>query len=148
MRVTGSGVSANTIVTGNNLTDNTLTGTGGTGTYRVNNSQLITATAITIKFGDDWVLPTSNDGKTGIQFYNCTSANLPAGYTTGLNSLNRTFTSLPGQAGANSNFPVYYGMEYDIVDSTTATWGATVSGGGANKVRVRYNGTNWTVMGA
>lgn len=33
-----------------------------------------------------------------------------------------------------------------ITDSSTATWGATVSGGGANRVLARYNGTNWTVV--
>jgi hypothetical protein len=35
-----------------------------------------------------------------------------------------------------------------ITDSNTATWGATVAGGGANKVLAWYNGTNWTVIGA
>lgn len=34
-----------------------------------------------------------------------------------------------------------------VNDSTTATWGATISGGGANKVLAVYNGTNWTVAG-
>jgi len=33
-------------------------------------------------------------------------------------------------------------------DSNTAVWGATVAGGGANRVLARYNGTNWTVVGA
>jgi hypothetical protein len=43
---------------------------------------------------------------------------------------------------------VLEGDEFDISDSTTATWGANVTvGGGANRVRVRYNGTNWTVVG-
>ena len=147
MQVTVGGVSKGKVI-GNNVTDGTLTGTGGTGTYRLDTSNLVTGSAITIHTGDDWVLPTATAAKTGLEFFNCTSANLPAGYTTGLNSLNRTFTSLPGQAGANSNFPAYYGMEYDITDSNTATWGATVAGGGSNKVRVRYNGTNWTVVGA
>lgn len=36
----------------------------------------------------------------------------------------------------------------NISDSNTATWGATVAGGGANKILARYNGTNWTVVGA
>lgn len=34
-----------------------------------------------------------------------------------------------------------------VNDSNTATWGDTVAGGGANKVLVVYNGTNWTVAG-
>jgi hypothetical protein len=32
-----------------------------------------------------------------------------------------------------------------FTDSTTATWGATITGGGSNHVLGYYNGTNWTV---
>jgi hypothetical protein len=35
-----------------------------------------------------------------------------------------------------------------VTDSNTATWGATIAGGGANVVLAFYNGTNWTVAGA
>ena len=35
-----------------------------------------------------------------------------------------------------------------VTDGSTATWGATLVGGGANKVLAYYNGTNWTVAGA
>jgi hypothetical protein len=42
----------------------------------------------------------------------------------------------------------FEGQECDVTDSNTATWGATVAAGGANHVKVRYNGTNWTVVGA
>lgn len=43
---------------------------------------------------------------------------------------------------------VLEGDEFTISDSTTATWGANVTtGGGSNRVRVRHNGTNWTVVG-
>lgn len=53
-----------------------------------------------------------------------------------------TFSQLP--TGGNR----LEGDEFDISDSTTATWGANVTtGGGASRCRVRYNGTNWTVMG-
>lgn len=34
-----------------------------------------------------------------------------------------------------------------FTDSTTATWGATITGGGSNHVLGYYNGTNWKVMG-
>jgi hypothetical protein len=34
-----------------------------------------------------------------------------------------------------------------FTDSSTATWGATITGGGANHVLGYFNGTNWTVMG-
>ena len=36
----------------------------------------------------------------------------------------------------------------NVSDSTTAVWGATVTGGGANRVAVRWNGTDWTVTGS
>jgi hypothetical protein len=54
-----------------------------------------------------------------------------------------TFSQLPSGAGN-----VFEGDEYNITDANTATWGANVTaGGGANRVRVRWNGTNWTVCG-
>jgi hypothetical protein len=34
-----------------------------------------------------------------------------------------------------------------FTDSTTNTWGATITGGGSNHVLAYYNGTNWTVIG-
>lgn len=49
------------------------------------------------------------------------------------------FASLPGT-------PVE-GMLVAVTDSSTATWGATITGGGANHVLAYYNGTNWTVAG-
>ena len=39
------------------------------------------------------------------------------------------------------------GMQYTVTDSNTNTWGATIAGGGANRVLAYYNGTNWTVAG-
>jgi hypothetical protein len=53
-----------------------------------------------------------------------------------------TFSQLPSGAGN-----VFEGDEFNISDSSTATWGATVSGGGSNHALVRYNGSNWTVVG-
>ena len=50
-----------------------------------------------------------------------------------------TFATLP--TGAPT------GSEVNISDSNTTTWGATIAGGGANNVKARYNGTNWTVIG-
>jgi Major tropism determinant N-terminal domain len=35
----------------------------------------------------------------------------------------------------------------EVSDSTTNTWGATISGGGSYEVLAHYNGTNWTVAG-
>ena len=51
----------------------------------------------------------------------------------------KTFATLPSSPVA--------GMQAYITDCNTTTWGATAAGGGANKVMVWYNGTNWTVMG-
>lgn len=34
-----------------------------------------------------------------------------------------------------------------VNNSNTATWGATIAGGGVNKVLAFFNGTNWTVAG-
>lgn len=48
------------------------------------------------------------------------------------------FASLP--AGAE-------GMLAGVTDSTTATWGATITGGGTNHVLAYFDGTNWTVAG-
>lgn len=39
------------------------------------------------------------------------------------------------------------GMKRCITDSNTVVWGATIAGGGANKVLAWFNGTNWTVVG-
>lgn len=39
------------------------------------------------------------------------------------------------------------GMLAYIDDSNTVVWGATIAGGGSNKVLAFYNGTNWTVAG-
>jgi hypothetical protein len=52
-----------------------------------------------------------------------------------------TYAQLP--TGGN----VLEGDEFNILDSTTATWGAKVTtGGGSNRVLVRWNGSNWTVV--
>ena len=37
------------------------------------------------------------------------------------------------------------GFELAITDSTTATFGATISGSGSNHVKAYCNGANWTV---
>jgi len=40
------------------------------------------------------------------------------------------------------------GMMVPVTDSTTATWGATITGGGSNHVLAYYNGSAWTVAAA
>lgn len=52
-----------------------------------------------------------------------------------------SFANLPA---ASSSFE---GALASIIDSTTATWGAVITGGGANHVLAYCDGTNWTVAG-
>lgn len=52
-----------------------------------------------------------------------------------------TVSQLP--TGGNA----FEGDEFNVRDSNTATWGATAAGSGSNHVGLRYNGTNWTVVG-
>jgi hypothetical protein len=74
--------------------------------------------------------------KASVKFVNCDQTD-PA----------MNYADLPGQSGVHVDEGAKVGDEYDIANSNTATWGATAAGGGSNKVKVRYNGTNWTVVG-
>lgn len=58
--------------------------------------------------------------------------------------------SVRGTAVAFGSLPAVpvEGMLVAVTDSSTATWGATITGSGANHVLAYYNGTNWTVAGA
>jgi hypothetical protein len=38
------------------------------------------------------------------------------------------------------------GLHHAVTDSSTNTWGATITGGGANHVEAYCNGSNWTVV--
>lgn len=51
------------------------------------------------------------------------------------------FTSLPACAAGTE------GQISAVNDSSTATWGATITNGGANHVLAYCDGTNWTVVG-
>lgn len=74
-------------------------------------------------------------------------SNLNYNTTTDVLSLGNTL-KLTGVTFANRPATPAAGMIAYFTDSTTTTWGATISGTGANKVIGWYNGTNWTVMGA
>ena len=96
----------------------------------------------------DGILQLTNGAGNGfgrIQFGD-TTASSPAlkksGPALGFRRANDTigvFADLPAAAAGNE------GSVYPISDSTTATWGATITGGGANHVLAYSNGTNWTV---
>jgi hypothetical protein len=56
--------------------------------------------------------------------------------------------SIRGAAVAFASLPTAVeGMLVAVTDSTTTTWGATITGGGSSHVLAYYNGTNWTVAG-
>ncbi len=83
--------------------------------------------------------------KSAYQYINCDQ---PAGATLDNASVQSgmNFADLPGQTSVQQPGPIT-GMQYDITNCNTAVWGATAAGGGSTLARVRYNGTNWTVMG-
>lgn len=54
---------------------------------------------------------------------------------------------LRGLAFANLPASPVAGMQATVTDSTTTTWGATITGGGSNTVLAFYNGSAWTVAG-
>lgn len=59
---------------------------------------------------------------------------------------NLSAKSVRGNAVTFANRPTpVEGMLVAFTDSTTATWGAVITGTGANHVLGYYNGTNWTV---
>jgi Pectate lyase superfamily protein len=80
-----------------------------------------------------WQLPVTAHTATFIGCYSVSGATTSGVLPT------YTFSNLPGVPAE--------GEEYTITDSNTAVWGAMVAGGGTNRVKVRYNGTNWTVVG-
>jgi hypothetical protein len=56
----------------------------------------------------------------------------------------------PVQGGAtpvNTDQPASWGTIAVVTDSTTNTWGATITGGGSDLVLAFCNGTAWTVIG-
>ncbi|MDE2098396.1 MAG: hypothetical protein KGL39_14175 [Patescibacteria group bacterium] len=103
-------------------------------------------------------------------YYGGTVAGVVPIYRTGTTELANNVTSL-GDIGGNGNLSSgvrltdiltlqgvafskvtacsanYAGMIAHFTDSTTNTWGATITGGGADDVEGRCNGTAWTVVG-
>jgi hypothetical protein len=71
------------------------------------------------------------------------------GVVQALNAVNQTLAARASQVpvGAFSALPAVpvQGMLAGVTDSNTATWGATIAGGGTNHVLGYFNGLNWTV---
>jgi hypothetical protein len=130
--VTGAGVTAGTVITASGLTDVTLTGVAGAGTYRVNNSQNVTTT-LTIVGGTAWHTQATGSGNNaGLTFVGMSPP-----------TLGLVYADLPGEAGVNTNIIRYEGMEYSIIDGAksgggAAAFGDATQGGGSNHYKVRY----------
>jgi hypothetical protein len=80
--------------------------------------------------------------------YGAGSAGFPA--TIALPTGIMNFADLPGGASGSVQPGPFEGQEYDIIDSTNAASGnfaSITSGGGANHVKVRYDGSNWRISG-
>lgn len=72
------------------------------------------------------------------------SLNLALNITGGNSILGSSFRSIQVAFASLPSSPVE-GMIVPVTDSSTNTWGATITGGGSNHVLAYYNGTNWTV---
>ena len=93
-----------------------------------------------------WVLP-PNYGKAGISYIQTNAPSLALPYASLPTSGSSWMTFWLGLTGGTPE-----GTEYDITDGQkagtgTALFGDIVVGGGAQHIKVRYNGTNWTRCG-
>jgi hypothetical protein len=88
--------------------------------------------------GATWIMPPSNH-KSAFKYIQCAG--------TGFSDV-LTFNELPGQAGSTYVTAAVEGMEFNISNCGTTTFAATANGSGSENVKVRYNGSTWTVAGA
>jgi hypothetical protein len=98
--------------------------------------------------GVSWSVVSPANPLAGITVLPLANANVPASVTT------RTYAQLP-----QSSTGAVEGMEYNITDSPIPAYSgappsgasncgaAITSGGGTNHVKVRWNGSNWRIMG-
>lgn len=68
-------------------------------------------------------------------------SNTDPGINKTINLPGQTFASLPAAAAGNA------GTLAIVTDSTVATWGSTITGGGGNTVLALSDGAAWTVVG-
>jgi hypothetical protein len=68
-------------------------------------------------------------------------------YTIQLLNCNESPTWTYSQLGTTDGVNVLEGDQFTITDGSTATWGATCTGSGGNRVLVRWNGSAYTVVG-
>lgn len=97
----------------------------------------------------------ANEAQTRVELAGNSGNNTPdttwsfpgAALFTGASGYSFDNTIIPGSFAFASLPTASTGMMATVTDSNTATWGATIAGGGANNVQARYNGVNWTVVG-
>jgi hypothetical protein len=131
-----SGMYANKGITaGTNITA-FGTGTGGVGTYTVNNSQTVASTQIASGNVAANAIAGGGVVNTDVE-YNPLKFDFKGNVQTDA----RAFASLSTCATA------LRGAYMTVTDSNTAVWGANIAGGGANSVLAFCNGTAWTVAG-
>ncbi|HEX5410477.1 MAG TPA: hypothetical protein VFZ27_01295, partial [Terriglobia bacterium] len=110
---------------------------------RIQSNYIEGAIAGTGSQSNNWITPNVTSCVTHPNYLNgfgsTANAGLSASWLT--QSTPGTFASLPACSAT------YEGTTAAITDSSTATFGATITGGGANHVLGYCNGTNWTVMG-
>jgi hypothetical protein len=116
-----------------------LRGYGWTGTASQNldwNMQAIQGTGA----NPSTTLTFSYTGTTGVGAVSAPSFVVPSGNgsTPGIALTPDVFSSYPACPGNE-------GREEAVKDSTTSTWGATVTGGGTFHIKMYCDGTNWTV---
>jgi len=110
------------------------TGTGGTGTYIVNNSQTLAETQVVSGY-----VSSKNIAAAGV--VNTDTSYDPMRITMAGDLVFPTaaFSAINACSATNK------GALRSISDSSTVVWGATITGGGADQVLGYCNGTNWTV---
>jgi hypothetical protein len=88
-----------------------------------------------------WYPPDYHPTVASANFINCgvAGANPPVAFM--------TFAQLPGESGVFFT-PRQEGQEYTITDAATqGSFAGTVTSGGSNHYKIRYNGTNWIRVG-
>jgi hypothetical protein len=103
-------------------------------------------TGLTISAVHGPITLSANTGAGGGQVVLQASGSSPAG-SNYVDVSNGAALRLHAVTFANRNSAPAEGMIQAFTDSTTATWGATITGTGTNHVLGYFDGTNWTVVG-
>ena len=130
-----SGMYANNGITAGTTITGLGSGAGGTGTYTVNHSQTIAATDI----ATGYVAANGISGG-GVTDTDATYTPMQFGLKGSVIFTKGTFSTVQACVAGIE------GAVAAITDSTTNTWGATITGGSTNHVMGYCDGTNWTVM--